>query len=173
MTFVTISNGKKENYNPNDCIMTPVEVSKKIISWLPIEDNDVLYDPFKGDGSFYDNFPKTNIKKWSEIKEDKDFFDFNEHVDWIISNPPYSKYTEIMKHSYEIADNIVYLIPLNKVVSSWGRVKDMQKYGGIRKLWIMPAGKCGFPFGFPACAMWAQKGYSGSVDYEIIEGELL
>lgn len=169
MTFVTENNGKNKDYNPNDVIMTPPEIAKKIISWLPIDRYDTLYDPFFGKGVFYNNFPKENLRFWSEITEGKDFFDFNERVDWIISNPPYSKYTEVMRHSYEIAENIVYLIPLNKVVSSWGRVKDMQKYGGIRKLWIMPAGKCGFPFGFPACAMWVKRGYTGPVDYEIVE----
>lgn len=169
MTFVTKSNGKDEKYNPNDDIYTPVEVAKKIISWLPISDKDVLYDPFRGTGVFYDNFPQQNKKCWSEIKEGEDFFDFNTKIDWIISNPPYSKYTEVMQHSYELAENIVYLIPLNKVVSSWGRIKDLQQYGGIYKIWIMPAGKCGFPFGFPACACWFKRGYRGNINYEIVE----
>lgn len=58
-----------------------------------------------------------------------------------------------MKHSYEIADNIVYLIPMSKLVSSWGRIKDIASYGGVKYIYILPAGKCGFPFGFPACAV--------------------
>lgn len=72
-----------------------------------------------------------------------------------------------MKHSYEIADNIVYLIPLNKIVCSWGRCLDLDNYGGIKKIWIFPAGKANFPFGFPACAVWIQKGYKGNIETEL------
>lgn len=127
MTFKTVTNGKNMNYKTNDDIMTPNHIAKYIIEKLPINENDFLYDPFRGGGAFYDNFPARNKKSWSEIKEGEDFFDFNEKVDWIISNPPYSKYTEVMQHSYDIADNIVYLIPLNKIVSSWGRCIDLKK----------------------------------------------
>lgn len=169
MTFVTKSNGKDCNYRPNDEIYTPEPIAKWIIEQLPIKDTDTLYDPFKGGGVFYNNFPTANTKHWSEIKEGKDFFDFHTKVDWIISNPPYSQYTEVMKHSYEIADNICYLIPLTKVVSSWGRCLDLEAFGGIVKLWIMPASKCKFPFGFPLAACWFKRGYKGPIDYELIK----
>ena len=58
-----------------------------------------------------------------------------------------------MTHSFEIADNICYLIPLSKLVSSYGRILELNKYGGVKYIYILPAGKCGFPFGFPACAV--------------------
>ncbi|MEE1029472.1 MAG: hypothetical protein UIC65_00445 [Alphaproteobacteria bacterium] len=168
MTFVTESNGKNKNtYNPNDCIMTPRHIAKRIIDSLPINNYDTVLDPFKGEGAFYDQYPETMNKHWCEIKDGKDFFDFQEQVDWIISNPPYSKFTEVMQHSYEIADNIVYLIPLNKIVSSWGRCLDLDNYGGVKKIWIFPAGKANFPFGFPACAVWIQKGYKGAIETEL------
>lgn len=104
---------------------------------------------------------------WCEIKEGRDFFDFKTPVEWIISNPPYSKFTDVMQHSYKIAKNIVYLIPLNKIVSSWGRVLDLEKFGGIKKIWIFPAGKANFPFGFPACAVWIQQDYKGPIETQL------
>lgn len=167
MTFVTKSNGKnKEQYNPNDDIMTPRYIAKRIIDQLPIKDSDTVLDPFKGEGAFYDQLPQCR-KYWCEIKDSKDFFDFEWPVEWIISNPPYSKFTEVMKHSYEIADNIVYLIPLNKIVSSWGRCLDLDNYGGVKKIWIFPAGKANFPFGFPACAVWIQRDYKGLIETKL------
>lgn len=117
----------------NDIIYTPRYLAKLIIEQLPIQENDILLDPFRGNGAFYDQFPKTQEKDWCEIEDGRDFFDYNNHVDWIISNPPYSKYTEVMRHSYELANDIVYLIPLNKIVSSWGRCVDLANYGGIPK----------------------------------------
>lgn len=168
MTFVTKSNGKNKNsYNPNDDILTPRHIAKRIIDQLPIEWFDAILDAFKGDGAFYDQYPETMHKFWCEIKEGKNFFDWKMPVEWIITNPPYSKFTEVMKHSYEIADNIVYLIPLNKIVSSWGRCLDLDNYGGIKKIWIFPAGKANFPFGFPACAVWIKKGYKGTIETEL------
>lgn len=168
MAFVTKSNGKnKEGYNPNDDIMTPRHIAKRIIDELPIDMFDALLDPFKGDGAFYDQFPITMHSYWCEIKEGRDFFDFKTPVEWIISNPPYSKFTDVMQHSYKIAKNIVYLIPLNKIVSSWGRVLDLEKFGGIKKIWIFPAGKANFPFGFPACAVWIQKDYKGPIETQL------
>lgn len=167
MTFVTESNGKnKGSYNPNDDIFTPLHIAKRIIDQLPIDVSHKILDPFRGRGAFYNQFP-AGRHYWCEIKDGKDFFDFQEHVDWIISNPPYSKFTEVMKHSYEIADNIVYLIPLNKIVSSWGRCLDLDNFGGVKKIWIFPAGKANFPFGFPACAVWIQKGYKGTIETEL------
>lgn len=167
MTFVTKSNGKnKSSYSPNDEIMTPPKIAKKIISALPIEPTDFLLDPFKGEGAFYDQFPD-NPKDWCEITGGRDFYDWDTEVDWVISNPPYSQFTEVMKHSYKIAKNICYLIPLSKIVSSWGRCLDLDDYGGVRKLWVFPAGKANFPFGFPACAAWIQKDYKGYIEVEL------
>lgn len=171
MTFVTLSNGKGNDYKTNDDVMTPPEIAKMLMSKIIpfIKPNESLYDPFKGNGAFFDNFPKENLSWWSEIKEGRDFFDCDGKVDWIISNPPYSKFTEVMQKSYEVADNICYLIPLNKIVSSWGRVLELEKYGGVVKIWILQASKCGFPFGFPACFVWIKKGYKGPINVEILK----
>lgn len=161
MSFITKTNGKGEGYTTNDMIYTPDHIAKMIIDLLPIKPDDRVYDPFFGQGAFYNQFPEC-IKFWSEIQKGKDFFDFDEHVDWIVSNPPYSIFDDVMRHSYELADNIVYLIPLNKITSSMKRLRELKKYGGIYKLWILPASKCGFPFGFPACVLWLKKDYKGA-----------
>jgi hypothetical protein len=164
MTFVTKSNGKnKDTFNPNDKIYTPEHIAKMIIGMFPIAGK--VLDPFRGGGIFYSNFPECADKEWCEIDDGKDFYDYKEKVNWIISNPPYSDFTRVMQHSYELADNIVYLIPLNKIVSSWGRVKDLEEYGGIVSLYILPAGKCGFPFGFPACVVHIKRGYKGNIQW--------
>lgn len=150
-----------------DKVYTPEYLVKKILKELPIKHQDSLYDAFAGGKVFYKNFPKGNKKYWTEIEEGKDFFDFKDKVDWIISNPPYSIYVNVMKHSFEIAKNIVYLIPLTKLTASFGRITDVDNFGGIRKLWIFPASKANFPFGFPACFVWMQKGYKGNIETEL------
>ena len=163
MAFVK---GKTGN-STTDKVYTPSNISKLIIDKFPL--NGKVLDAFKGKGSFYDNYPDNVEKDWCEIDEGKDFFEYNEHVDWIITNPPYSIYDEVMEHSMEIADNIVYLLPLSKVVSSLGRIKKIFEFGGVPYIYIIGAGRCGFPFGFPACAIHIQKGYNGETKIEMFQ----
>lgn len=161
MAFVK---GKSGN-TKTDKVYTPVNIAQLIISKFPLEGK--VLDAFKGKGAFYDNYPETVEKDWCEIDDEKDFFEYNEHVDWIITNPPYSIYDDVMEHSFEIADNIVYLVPLSKVVSSLGRIKKIFDYGGVPYIYIIGAGRCGFPFGFPACAIHMKRGYDGPTTIEM------
>lgn len=161
MSYVKGKNGTVDT----DKVYTPENIAKLIISKFNLSGK--VLDPFKGKGAFYNNYPETVKKDWCEIDEGKDFFEYKEHVDWIISNPPYSIYDEVMNHSFEIADNIVYLVPLNKIVSSLGRVKKIKEFGGVPYIYIIGASRCGFPFGFPCCAIYVKRGYKGETKIEI------
>ena len=161
MSYVKGKNGTVDA----DKVYTPENIAKLIINKFKLSGK--VLDPFKGKGAFYNNYPETVKKDWCEIDEGKDFFEYKEHVDWIISNPPYSIYDEVMNHSFEIADNIVYLVPLNKIVSSLGRVKKIKEFGGVPYIYIIGASRCGFPFGFPCCAIYVKRGYTGETKIEI------
>lgn len=150
--------GLKTGNKPNDKIYTPFPIAKKIINLFPLYGK--VLDPFKGKGAFFEQIDIEG-KDWCEIDEGRDFFDYTDKVDWIISNPPYSILDEVLEHSFEIADNVVYLVPLSKVFTSLRRIRGILGYGNIKEIHILSAGKCGFPFGFPACAIWFQKGYDG------------
>lgn len=130
----------------NDKIYTPVEIAKQIIDLFPLYGK--VLDPFMGGGSFYEQFPLALEKDWCEIDKGKNFFDYNQSVDWIVSNPPYSIFDEVLEHSFEIADNVVYLVPMSKVFSSFNRIRKILNYGDIREIHLVSASKCGFPFGF-------------------------
>ena len=161
MSYVKGKNGTVDA----DKVYTPENIAKLIINKFNLSGK--VLDPFKGKGAFYNNYPETVKKDWCEIDEGKDFFEYKEHVDWIVSNPPYSIYDEVMNHSFEIADNIVYLVPLNKIVSSLGRVKKIKEFGGVPYIYIIGASRCGFPFGFPCCAIYVKRGYTGETKIEI------
>lgn len=143
----------------NDKVYTPLPIAKKIIDLFPLYGK--VLDPFKGGGAFYNQYPDFVIKDWCEIDDGRDFFDYTNKVEWIISNPPYSILDEVLSHSFEIAENVVYLVPLSKIFTSLKRIRGILNYGNIREIHIISAGKCGFPFGFPACAIWFQKDYDG------------
>lgn len=169
MTFVKADKGTTNN--KNDKCMTPSKVARKLIQLLPLY-KDVyikILDPFRGGGAFFYNFPEHSDMEWCEIDNGRDFFDYNKQVDWIISNPPYSIFDAVLDHSFEIANNVAYLVPLSKIFSSMGRIRKWQAYGNIKAIWILSASKCGFPFGFPAAFVWWQKGYKGETKITALE----
>lgn len=67
---------------------TPYELAHALIQTVPIEPTDRVYEPFRGEGAFYQQFPEC-VKHWSEIREGRDYKDYTEEVDWVITNPPY------------------------------------------------------------------------------------
>lgn len=68
---------------------TPKELAKDLMQFIPIQPTDVLLEPFKGEGAFFENFPTSNPKLFSEIEEEIDFRDITEPYDWVITNPPF------------------------------------------------------------------------------------
>ena len=72
----------KMRQKPNDVFITPLKLAKKhiqIVKNLYKKKNKIWYDPFKNSGRYYNNFNEKN-KKWSEILDGRDFFDFNEQI---------------------------------------------------------------------------------------------
>jgi hypothetical protein len=68
---------------------TPIELAKKLIDLTPIQAGDIIYEPFKGEGSFYNSFPPAVAKIWTELVDGKDFRDCSDSYDWVITNPPF------------------------------------------------------------------------------------
>jgi hypothetical protein len=68
---------------------TPVALAQALIPLVPLEPHDTLYEAFRGQGAFYNNFPEGHPKDWSEITEGRDYKDYTGEYDWIITNPPY------------------------------------------------------------------------------------
>lgn len=68
---------------------TPVKLAVDLIKRVPLVEGDVVYEPFRGEGAFYNSLPDFVVKRWAEIEEGKDFKDETEPVDWVISNPPF------------------------------------------------------------------------------------
>jgi hypothetical protein len=154
----------------SDIVVTPKEVAEDILKHFDryYGIHGSVLDPFRGDGAFFDAFPKILLDKWNEydwreIREGRDFFDAKGHYDWIISNPPYSIFTEVLNRSLEIADNIIYLIPLNKLDSSAARVKKICAWGGIPEIRRYHPKTCKFRFGFVVGAVYFKRGYCDNI----------
>lgn len=70
---------------------TPDSLGKDLVGFLPLVEGDTLYEPFKGEGAFYNHFPENTKKVWTEITEGRDCEDFSGNYDWVITNPPFQK----------------------------------------------------------------------------------
>jgi len=68
---------------------TPNECAKDLLQFIPLQPNDRVLEPFKGEGAFYNNFPAFVQKDWAELEQGKDYTDISGEYDWVITNPPF------------------------------------------------------------------------------------
>ena len=70
----------KNRKKANDVFITPLELSKVHIDFIPDKykwsTSDMWLDPCKNSGSYFDQFPEGVDKNWCEILDDIDFFDY-------------------------------------------------------------------------------------------------
>jgi hypothetical protein len=150
----------------NDDIQTPGYLANQIVKhFLPLIDvkNDFVLEPCAGRGAFVRAFKASGIKNITtcEIKNGRDFFDYDQRVDWIITNPPFSQMREFLKHSYEIASNVVFLTFTTHVLGMKARLQDMNDARwGIKELLCVPTPPKPWPqSGFQVCAAHLRKGW--------------
>lgn len=94
----------KEEKNERDKIYTPSALAKVLISMVPLKGGDTVLDPCKGKGSFFDNYPSNVFSNWCEVDQGRDFLEFQGKVDWIITNPPYSRLKEFWTKTLEVCE---------------------------------------------------------------------
>lgn len=151
--------------DPSDIVYTPNRISEHIVRWL--NPKGKCLDPCKGDGAFYNYLPAGS--DYCEIQEGLDFLKYNHKVDWIIGNPPYSIFEEFLVKSFQLADNVSFLVPTNKVFQRQLIMELINSYGGIKSMIIYGSGSIiGFPFGFSVGNFHFQKNYKGET--QIIMG---
>lgn len=68
---------------------TPPELAKKLMEFVPLSEGDVVCEPFRGEGAFFNQIPPNCTKVWAEIKMGKDYKAIEEDYDWVITNPPF------------------------------------------------------------------------------------
>lgn len=142
-----------------DVVYTPDFMAKEIVELF--KPSGSILEPCAGDGAFLRHLPTA---EWCEIEKGKDFFQWHKKVNWIIGNPPYSIFNIWLRHSFTLADDIVYLIPLNKIFNDFGMLKDIYSYGGIVSVYAIGRGeKVNFPMGYAVGAVHFRRNWSGGL----------
>src|SRR3990167_8003744 len=157
--------GKYAHINKNDVVFTPDWLAEIICSMFPIK--GLVLEPCKGEGVFMKYLPPDTM--WCEIAEGKNYYDFNEKVDWIVTNPPYSDFDRFLDHSFLLADNVILLVPIAKIMKSMGTLKKLFTYGGIVSCHFLGGGSAGFPFGFPVGIYHFKKDHKGQTFFGLLE----
>jgi len=77
-----------------------------------------------------------------------------------------------MEHSFELSENVVFIIPLSKLFSSSPRMMAVKHYGGIRSILYLGTGRTiGFDIGSPFGAVHFQRGWTGPIDFVWLEDD--
>ena len=152
------------NYKSDDVVMTPNDLARKLIKHFNPQGKGL--EPCRGSGNIWKNL---NNAECCEISEGKDFFDYNERVDYIFTNPPWSQIRKFLQHSYEIADEIYMLFTINHLWTK-ARLNDMKKAGfGIKEIGIFDT-PSNFPqSGFQVGMGSLSRGYSGNIQFKELE----
>ena len=58
-----IAHSIKHREVPNDDFITPEKLAQELIKLVPLKKFDIILDPAKGTGSFFNNFPEDTINQ--------------------------------------------------------------------------------------------------------------
>jgi hypothetical protein len=77
---------------------TPASCAAALTAHLAIEPGDILAEPFRGEGAFFNAFPSTGAQHlWAEVTQGRDYKDLSGVYDWVITNPPFRLETGVKR----------------------------------------------------------------------------
>jgi transcriptional regulator with XRE-family HTH domain len=157
--------------NPfSDIVYTPRSLAQAVISHFPL--SGAVLDPCRGGGAFFDQFPSHVNGLWCEIGQGRDFLNWQAPVQWIVTNPPWSKFRSFLVHGMKVSENIVFLAAFNHFGTK-ARQADIRNHGfGIRSVLFVPTPKSFPQSGLQLCAMWLQRGWKGPCEMKELERTL-
>ncbi len=146
------------DYDSNDDVQTPVELAEALVAHF--QPTGKILEPCRGDGNFLRFLPGA---QWCEIKEGRDFMDWNDKVDWIITNPPWSQIRAFMAHAMRVSDHVVFLLTINHIWTK-ARIRDMLAAGfGIRQIVLVDMPPSFPQSGFQLGAVHVARGWTGPI----------
>ena len=95
-------------YQSNDCVMTPPRLARALVAAL--QPSGVILEPCAGTGNFVRALRPFGDVRWCEVARGRDFFEWAEPVDEIVSNPPWSLFARVLAHALDIARHRVALV---------------------------------------------------------------
>ena len=147
--------------------ITPEWAAKDMVAFF--RPSGRVLEPCRGDGAIFKHLPDA---EWCELDEGRDFFDWSGSVDWILTNPPYSKLRPFMRHAFRLAKDVALLIPARNLFSGYGTVREAKSFGRMKHIrWYGTGARLGFPMGNAIAAIHWQRGHAGKCSESFYEDE--
>lgn len=147
------------DYVSNDDIQTPEDLAGRIVAYF--KPTGRILEPCAGDGNFLRHLPGA---QWCEIKQGLDFLSYDGKVDWIITNPPWSKIRPFLQHGFKVADHVVFLMTVNHAWTK-ARLRIARENGyGLRTLLLLDTPRSFPQSGFQLGAVHYEKGWTGPIN---------
>ena len=154
------------NYKSDDVVMTPVPLAIRLINHFNPQGRGL--EPCRGTGNIYNLLKDAD---WCEISQGRDFFDYNNKVDYIFTNPPWSKIRPFLQHSMSISNNIYFLFTVNHLWTK-ARLRDIEENGfGIKEILIFDTPKTFPQSGFQVGMVHLERGYVGVISFNKLKQE--
>lgn len=107
--------------------------------------------------------------EWCEIDRGRDFFQWRQPVDWIITNPPWSQFRPFLEHSLSLADHVAFMATVNHWWTKRRcRMISKAAFGYERLLLFEPPMEFR-PTGFQLGMMLISRSYKGPLAIEHVE----
>ncbi len=149
------------DYVSNDEVQTPLDLAERLVRHF--SPSGRILEPCRGAGHFLRFLPEGTA--WCEINDGRDFLQWNQPVDWIITNPPWSKIRAFLSHAMTVSTNVVFLLTVNHVWTK-ARIRDIQHAGfGIKEIVLVEMPPSFPQSGFQLGAVHVAKGWSGSIGF--------
>jgi hypothetical protein len=155
------------DYVSNDDIQTPAALAAALVK--EISPSGAILEPCAGEGAFLQALPAGTL--WCEIKKGRDFFDWSRRVDWVITNPPWSKIRGFLRKSFEVSDNVAFLMTINHAWTR-ARLRDAKEAGfGLIRILILETPRSFPQSGFQLGMVVYKRGSAGPIRLEEVEGQ--
>lgn len=149
------------NAPARDLVMTPTNLAAAILAHFGDQMSGRLLDPARGKGAFFDQFPTALDRDWCELSEGRDFLEWNEPAEWIVTNPPWSRLRDFTRHAMTLAPNIIWLAPIVNLTTK-ARLRDLEAARfGIAELLTVETPRVWPQSGFQLAAVHIKKGHRG------------
>lgn len=162
----------------NDRVYTPPELARDIVEYF--QPKGLVLEPCAGvrrPQAFVDaamRLPLVDQVVTFEIDEGRDFLDQNGprvRVDWVITNPPWSKLQAFLLKSMEVAGNVVFLCLVPAFFQKSKQRAMREARFGIKEILFVPTPPKPWPqTGFCLGAVHIQRGYDGPVSLSNLYG---
>ena len=135
--------------------------NKKILQNAIQTPDGTILEPCKGTGNFLKYLPKDRTI-YCERDENIPFETFTGKVNWIITNPPFSKMRLFLQLSFKCSNHVCFVMTINHVFTK-ARIRDMKENNfGLKEILYIDTPKEFPQMGFQFGIVHYERNYKGA-----------